>query len=218
MKTLVFLILMISTNFALENKQNYWDILPYPIDHSLGLDERVELKEQKKNGISYVREITVHGQTKYWVSITKEAGFSVPSRSSKVWVEKSKFNLAKDIDKYEPRKILEAYENLLNEVKKKEKSRLEPYELYTLVYEVGIHDKTVEHINNLAYYYAKKNPKSALLVRIYNDILMNYPERTVTYYNLADAYWALGNKKKALREYGTYISEMRKAKKEHKGF
>ena len=43
-KTIIFS-LLIFLNIAWANP-NYWAVLPYPVDNSLGIDERVELKYQ----------------------------------------------------------------------------------------------------------------------------------------------------------------------------
>jgi len=214
MKKLLF-IFLISLNIIWANSHTYWSVQPYPIDPDLSLDKRVELKYKKQNGVQYISEITVYGLTKYRVRITNKWAIVSQSRKSKIWIKESEFNLEKEIDKFEPRAIKKAYTRLLKTLKKR-KIELEPYEFYNLVYEVGIHDKTVREINDLAYYYAKKHPASKLLIKVYRDILSLYPKRAVAYYNLGDAYWALGQKENALEAYNRYITLMRREKKEHK--
>ena len=204
-KTLFIFLISLNTTWA---NSNYWSVLPYPIDHSLDLEERVEFKYQEQNKTKYISEIMVYGLAKYLVKITNQDAVIVQSRKSKVWVKESTFNLEKEIDVFEPRAIRKAYNRLLKILKKK-KIELEPYEFYTLVYEVGIHDKTLQQINDLAYYYAKEHPASKLLVKVYEDILSLYPNRTVAYYNLGDAYWALGQKKEAKKMYEVYVKQMK---------
>jgi len=42
----------------------------------------------------------------------------------------------------------------------------------------------------------------------FEKIITKFPNRTVAYYNLGDAYWVLGEKKKAIKAYTTYIEKM----------
>ena len=62
---------------------------------------------------------------------------------------------------------------------------------------IHISKKTLTTYNNIAYYLQKAgaNEESIYLLK---KILEKYPNRTVAHYNLADAYWALGEKKKAI--------------------
>jgi hypothetical protein len=53
-----------------------------------------------------------------------------------------------------------------------------------------------------------------VLISKLKKVLQKYPTRTVAHYNLADAYWALGEKKKAIASYTTYIEQMCDAGKE----
>ena len=101
-----------------------------------------------------------------------------------------------------------AYKRLIDALDKVKNKTLTDKDLYNIVFEVGIHDKTVVKINDLAYYYSKYNAKSNILVEVYINIIKNYPNRTVAYYNLGDAYWALGEKDKAIKAYTTYIEQM----------
>ena len=45
-------------------------------------------------------------------------------------------------------------------------------------------------------------------VYILERIIKKFPNRTVAYYNLGDACWELGEKKKAISVYKTYIKQM----------
>jgi len=61
--------------------------------------------------------------------------------------------------------------------------------------------------NDMSYYLQKAgaNKEAAYLLE---KIIAKFPNRTVAYYNLGDAYWALGEKKKAMKAYTTYIEQM----------
>ena len=67
--------------------------------------------------------------------------------------------------------------------------------------------KTLTPYNNIAYYLQKAGANEEA-VYLLEKILEKFPKRTVAYYNLADAYWALGEKKKAIEAYMTYIEQM----------
>jgi len=72
--------------------------------------------------------------------------------------------------------------------------------------DIGI--KTLTQYNNIAYYLQKAGANEEA-VYLLEKILEKYPNRTVAHYNLADAYWALGEKKKAIEFYKTYIKQMK---------
>ena len=76
-----------------------------------------------------------------------------------------------------------------------------------------IYKKTLSPYNNIAYYLQKAGANEEA-VYLLEKILKKYPKRTVAHYNLADAYWALGEKKKAIASYTTYIEQMCNAGKE----
>jgi len=67
--------------------------------------------------------------------------------------------------------------------------------------------KNVVKLNNIAYYLQKANANEEAIYLL-EKILKKFPKRTVAYYNLADAYWELGEKKKAIEAYMTYIEQM----------
>ena len=73
--------------------------------------------------------------------------------------------------------------------------------------------KNIELSNNIAFFLeeAEHYKESIYLLE---KILKDYPNRTVAHYNLADAYWALGEKKKAISSYTTYIEQMKEKGKE----
>jgi len=73
--------------------------------------------------------------------------------------------------------------------------------------------KNVVKLNNIAYYLQKvgSNKKAVYLLE---KILEEFPKRTIAYYNLGDAYWALGRKEEAKKMYATYVKQMRAKGKE----
>jgi len=65
--------------------------------------------------------------------------------------------------------------------------------------------KNLTKYNNIAYYLQKANANKEA-VYLLEKILEKYPNRTVA---LADAYWELGEKKKAISSYRTYMEQMK---------
>jgi len=65
----------------------------------------------------------------------------------------------------------------------------------------------IELSNNLAFFFDQAGYHKEAIYLL-EKILKKYPNRTVAYYNLGDAYWALGDKKKARKAYTTYTEQM----------
>ena len=80
--------------------------------------------------------------------------------------------------------------------------------IYVFLQNIPLSHKIVTTYNNIAYYLQKAgaNKEAAYLLE---KIIEKFPDRTVAYYNLGDAYWALGEKQKAIKAYTTYIEQMR---------
>ena len=74
--------------------------------------------------------------------------------------------------------------------------------------DIKINKKNLTTYNNIAYYLQKAGANKEAIYQL-EKILEKYPNRTVAHYNLADAYWALGEKKKAIKAYTTYIEQMK---------
>ena len=74
---------------------------------------------------------------------------------------------------------------------------------YSLTY------RTADTYNNIAYYLqqAGANQESVYLLE---KIIEKFPNRTVAYLNLGDAYYGLGDKEKAIKAYQAYIDQMKK--------
>ena len=66
---------------------------------------------------------------------------------------------------------------------------------------------TINKSNNIAYYLQKAGANEEAIYLL-EKIVAKFPKRTVAYYNLGDAYWALGEKAKARKAYTTYIEQM----------
>ena len=80
--------------------------------------------------------------------------------------------------------------------------------LKVILDDIKIKKSTLETYNNIAYYLQKANANEEAIYLL-EKILKKYPNRTVAHYNLADAYWAMGDKKKAIASYKTYIEQMK---------
>ncbi|RZK09617.1 MAG: tetratricopeptide repeat protein, partial [Flavobacterium sp.] len=73
-------------------------------------------------------------------------------------------------------------------------------------------NESVEHLNNLGYFAFKAGAFSNA-VNILNGVIQTYPKRVVAYLNLADTFWELGEKQKAILNYGKYIELMKSQNK-----
>lgn len=122
------------------------------------------------------------------------------------------------------RKILRirAKDTLLSlEVEIKEKNNQKKYtEIQALLKSVLLENLTfnfqnISQYNNIAYYLqqAGANQESAYLL---GKIIEKFPDRTVAYLNLGDAYYELGNKDRATKAYQIYIEQMKKKEWEKK--
>ena len=75
--------------------------------------------------------------------------------------------------------------------------------------------QTLTSYNNIAYYLQKAGANEEAIYLL-EKIIAKFPQRTVAYYNLGDAYWAVGDKTKAIKAYTIYIEQMCKAGKDKK--
>ena len=81
-------------------------------------------------------------------------------------------------------------------------------------YHIEVDNKTTEFFDDELFSIEYHCTKKYIEILKLKKILKKYPNRTVAHYNLADAYWALGEKKKAIASYTTYIEQMCNAGKE----
>jgi len=121
---------------------------------------------------------------------------------------------------YKPNNILDSYKIIEAEYNKQKKFNylirfFSLKELDRWFKIKSIKKSTLTTYNNIAYYLekAKAYKESAYLLE---KILEKFPNRTVAYLNLGDAYWGLENKEKAKEAYQTYIKQMKANGKEKK--
>jgi tetratricopeptide (TPR) repeat protein len=105
------------------------------------------------------------------------------------------------------------YSNIYDSKFTFKESRFNLNVLKTILNDISVNKKTLTPYNNIAYYLQKAGSNKEAIYLL-EKILKKYPTRTVAHYNLADAYWALGEKKKAIVSYTTYIEQMCNAGKE----
>ena len=84
---------------------------------------------------------------------------------------------------------------------------MKAYQTFFLMKNREITIQTLSKYNNIAYYLQKAGAHKEAIYLL-EKIIEKFPNRTVAYYNLGDAYWALGKKQKAIKAYTTYIEQM----------
>lgn len=78
--------------------------------------------------------------------------------------------------------------------------------LSAMTSEIYMNYKNVKSYNNIAYYLQKAGHNNEAIYLL-QKIIEEFPKRTAAYYNLADAYWALGKKKEARTMYEVYVKQ-----------
>ena len=121
-------------------------------------------------------------------------------KNKKYYLCKRKDYINKDIDKF----------TIFNQDEKKE----EVYYSFENK-RINLSKRNLVTYNNIAYYLEKEGnyKESALLLE---KIISKYPDRTVAYINLGDAYWGMNEKAKAKIAYETYIKQMKVNCKENR--
>ena len=79
---------------------------------------------------------------------------------------------------------------------------------------VNISNQNLTMLNNFAYRIENINPYVS--IKILQKILVKFPNRVVAYLNLANSYWNIGEKEKAVENYKKYTSLMKLQKKDLK--
>ena len=97
--------------------------------------------------------------------------------------------------------------------KYKLKNILTSNEVEILLRSYPLSTKTLPTYNNIAYYLQKAGANKEAIYLL-EKILKKHPNKTVAYYNIGDAYWAVGEKEKAKQVYRTYIKQMKAKGKE----
>ncbi len=122
----------------------------------------------------------------------------------------------------EPQVISSIENNLFNvslstlEKPLKQKKDLKTYNkafFEKLLPEKPIEKSTLTTYNNIGYYLQKAGANKEAIYLL-EKITAKFPKRTVAYYNLGDAYWALGDKAKAKKVYEIYIKQMKQKGKQ----
>ncbi|KFF74297.1 hypothetical protein HX13_14425 [Chryseobacterium sp. P1-3] len=75
-----------------------------------------------------------------------------------------------------------------------------------------ISSHNITKLNDFAFNLGNVNP--SISIQILEKIIKKYPDRVVTYLNIADSYWATGNKEAAKKNYKQYLSLMKAQKKD----
>lgn len=104
----------------------------------------------------------------------------------------------------------------LKRFNKKDNSAIREVNRYkSLLVKFPLSKENLTQYNDIAYYLeqSKAYKESIYLLK---KIIEKYPERTVAYLNIADAYWGDNNKDKAIENYKIYISQMKENSKENK--
>ncbi|MBL3658883.1 tetratricopeptide repeat protein [Fulvivirga sediminis] len=87
--------------------------------------------------------------------------------------------------------------------------------IFTLLSNYPLKKETIGYYNDIAYYMEQLGAYDES-VYLLNNIIDKYPERTVAYINLGDAYWGFGKKEEAREAYHIYVQKMKEAGKESK--
>lgn len=85
-----------------------------------------------------------------------------------------------------------------------------------IVHNIPITKKNINKFNDIAYFLEQTDKGNGLAVYLLKKITKEFPDRTIAYINLGDAYWGLGDKEKAKKAYKTYVEQMKKSGKETK--
>ncbi len=118
----------------------------------------------------------------------------------------STYNITRHLDE-----LVAFYKDNPDEIEKKDLDiRIK---CYTDKYQIN--KETLIYYNDLAYYLEQSgNYEEA--VYLLEQIIAQFPDRVVAYINLGDAYWGIGNYKKAKEVYKIYVEQMKANNKENK--
>jgi len=201
--------------FRVKNSPPTMLLSGYVLNYSSGLCDDYDLC---KVDYAEVQVDILKSKKKYapiGLTLTKFSTIRVPSLKEMLRVEsKEKIEHKKLIfkeGKYVEKELKPSRELSIAEVKKGAKSgkNYSKFFLAKLLYENYSQEaKTLTQLNDIAYYLQKhKHNKEAVMML--ESLLKFYPKRMVAYYNLADAYWALGQKKEAKKMYEVYVKQMK---------
>lgn len=104
---------------------------------------------------------------------------------------------------------------VLKNLKEKKETNLSIENLNVILKNEELNQKTVQKYNDIAYYLQQKNANNEAIFLL-EKIIEKFPNRTVAYLNLADAYDGINDKEKAKENYEKYINLMKQDNKEVK--
>lgn len=104
---------------------------------------------------------------------------------------------------------------VLKNLKEKKETNLSIENLNVILKNEELNQKTVQKYNDIAYYLQQKNANNEAIFLL-EKIIKKFPNRTVAYLNLADAYDGINDKEKAKENYEKYINLMKQENKENK--
>ena len=211
----------------------------YKLTKAYCLDSVISYTEHKRIPMFYIYELTNlylrnfrdtlsnHPMKKRYIYNAEHTEFIFPNllSYSSYYNEMFRLNLtcvvpAKNLESYDLSKLScrKTINITLTNLEKnlKEKKDLKSYNkefFQKLLPEKPIEKSNQTIYNNIAYYLQKAGSNQEA-VYLLEKILEKFPKRTVAYYNLGDAYWALGEKEKAKKAYSTYIKLMKAKGKE----
>jgi hypothetical protein len=111
--------------------------------------------------------------------------------------------------------IKSIYEKLKNNKKINYYDIFDDCNLEDNIYSKYFYDNNIELSNNISYYFQKAGYYNEAILLL-EKIIKKFPNRTVAYLNLADAYNGINNKERAKENYEKYVNLMKQDKKENK--
>lgn len=172
----------------IENLNN-WLLYKVENEERLGLDIKLDIK-------FYPYEIGIDG-SKF------KPNFKLYTEDS--LSEKSKYEKILTIE-YDSLRNLSSFKGY--------KFRYSYEDLYLMTKEMPITISNVQKYNDLAYYLCKLKDNRMGAVVILRRVIEKFPDRVVTYLNLADAYWLIDCKEDAKESYQKYIDLMKSQQKD----
>jgi phenolic acid decarboxylase len=88
--------------------------------------------------------------------------------------------------------------------------------LAEMIYNVPVTEETVEKYNNIGFFLGENDDAVFSGIYVLEKVIKAFPERTVAYLNLGDAYFKFEKLAKARAAYAQYIERMKRQGKEKK--
>jgi hypothetical protein len=181
-------------NYLISYKKDTWYLskILYEVGYPFDFDERVDICSIKKNIKLYD---IVHDNIDIY-SLPEEK-----DRDKQCIIE---YNIKSSLNDF------------IERIKNSTKDKYQTTQRYmSLLKKYPLSKENLTQYNDIAYYLeqSKAYKESIYLLE---KIIEKYPERTVAYLNIADAYWGDNDKDKAIENYKIYISQMKENSKENK--